>query len=92
MSIPQAEEFLFTGERIYALTADNLRPAALELAHKLAALPPQALQDTKRTINLHLNAAAGQMLPYALAAEAVSFGQPDVARIAREFAPKMSKG
>lgn len=103
MSILRAKEYLFTGERIYAqdakeiglankvLPADELLPAALELAHKIASQPPQAMQDTKRAVNLHLNAAAGRVLPYALAAEEVSFSQPDVARIAREFAAKSAK-
>jgi hypothetical protein len=46
------------------------------------------LQDTKRTINLHLTAAASRVLPYALAAEELSFSAPDVERIAGEFAAK----
>jgi enoyl-CoA hydratase len=103
MSILRAKEYLFTGERIYAaeaknlglanrvLPADELMPAALELAHRLAKLPPQALQDTKRTVNLHLNAAASRALPYALAAEELSFNGPDVARIAADFAARGQK-
>lgn len=103
MSILKAKEYLFTGERIYAkeakeiglanrvFPAEELMPAALELAHKLAKNPPQALQDTKRAVNLHLNAAAERVLPYALAAEEVSFGQPDVGRIAREFAARSER-
>ncbi|OBH16854.1 enoyl-CoA hydratase [Mycobacterium sp. E342] len=104
MSILRAKEYLFTGERIFAkdakeiglankvLAPEELMPAALELAHKLAAHPAQALQDTKRAVNLHLNAAAGRVLPYALAAEEVSFSQPEVARIARDLAAKADVG
>jgi enoyl-CoA hydratase len=100
MSILRAKEFLFTGERISAeeaknlglanrvLPADELMPAALTLAHRLAQQPPQALQDTKRAINLHLSAAASRVLPYALAAEELSFSAPDVARIAANFAAR----
>lgn len=100
MSILRAKEYLFTGERISAqdakeiglankvLPPEELMPAALELAHRLAAQPAQALQDTKRAVNMHLNAAASRILPYALAAEEVSFSQPDVARISGEFAAR----
>ncbi|HEX3929690.1 MAG TPA: enoyl-CoA hydratase/isomerase family protein, partial [Nocardioides sp.] len=100
MSILKAKEYLFTGDRIYAedalrlglanrvFPADALLPAALAFAHRLAELPAQPLQDTKRTINLHLTAAASRVLPYALAAEELSFSAPDVARLAGEFAAK----
>jgi enoyl-CoA hydratase len=66
-------------------------PEALAFAHRLAALPAQPLQDTKRAINLHLTAAAGRVLPYALAAEELSFSFPDVGRIANEFAERAEK-
>lgn len=103
MSILKAKEYLFTGDRIYAedalrlglanrvFPADELLPAALAFAHRLAELPAQPLQDTKRTINLHLTSAASRVLPYALAAEELSFSSPDVGRIAAEFAAKAQK-
>jgi enoyl-CoA hydratase len=103
MSILQAKEYLFTGDRIYpqdalrlglanrVFPADELMPKALAFAHRLAALPAQPLQDTKKTVNLHLTAAAARVLPYALAAEELSFGHPDVGRIAEEFAAKHTK-
>jgi enoyl-CoA hydratase len=102
-SILRVKEYLFTGDRIYAedavrlglasrvVPADDLMPQALAFAHRLAKLPPQALQDTKRTINLHLTGAAAHVLPYALAAEELSFSAPDVGRIAQEFADRASK-
>jgi enoyl-CoA hydratase/carnithine racemase len=100
MSILRAKEYLFTGDRIYAddalklglanrvFPADRLMPEALAFAHRLAKLPAQPLQDTKRAINLHLTAAAGRVLPYALAAEELSFSYPDVARTAASFAAR----
>lgn len=102
MSILKAKEYLFTGDRIYAedalrlglanrvFPADDLLPGAMDLAHRLAKLPAQALQDTKRTINLHLSGAASRVLPYALAAEELSFSSPDVTRIAEEFVAKQA--
>ena len=66
-------------------------PEALAFAHRLAELPAQPLQDTKRAINLHLTAAAARVLPYALAAEELSFSFPDVGRIAHEFAERAEK-
>jgi enoyl-CoA hydratase/carnithine racemase len=90
MSILKAKEYLLTGERIPAQEAlrlglanrvvppDELMPQALALAHKLADLPAQAVQDTKRAINLHLQDAAARIAPFALASEELSFGSPDV--------------
>lgn len=99
-SLLKVKEYLFTGERITAPTAvqiglanravpaDSLMDEALLLAHKLAAQPPQALQETKRSLNLHLQAAALRVLPYALSAETESFSSPEVAVTARKFAEK----
>jgi enoyl-CoA hydratase/carnithine racemase len=103
MSILKAKEYLFTGDRIPPETAvelglanrvvphDSLMDEALELAHKLAKQPPQALQDTKRAINLHLQRAALNVLPFALAAESESFTLPEVAANAKAFAEKSKK-
>jgi enoyl-CoA hydratase len=97
MSILKAKEFLFTGDRIYAEEAVNLGLAnrvvpkeslleeANKLADKLAALPPQALQETKRAINLHLQQAAVNVLPFALTAESESFGTEDIKRTIEKF-------
>ncbi|WP_322749845.1 MULTISPECIES: enoyl-CoA hydratase/isomerase family protein [unclassified Frankia] len=85
MSLPRAKEYLFTGDRITAETAlqlgiaNRVTPAettlatALELAHRLAQQPPQALQSTKRAVNMHLRRAVDGVLEYALAAEYHSF-------------------
>ena len=100
MSILKAKEYLFTGERIDADTAvaiglanrvvpaDALMDEAMTLAQKLAAQPAQALQETKRSLNLHLQYAALQVLPYALSAETESFGSPEIAETARTFKAK----
>jgi enoyl-CoA hydratase len=99
-SLLKVKEYLFTGERITAETAvqiglanrvvpaDQLMSEALLLAHKLEAQPPQALQETKRALNLHLQAAALRVLPYALSAESESFSSPEIAATARKFADK----
>jgi len=103
MSILKAKEYLLTGDRITAdealrlglanrvFSQDELMPKALEFAHRLAALPPQAVQDTKRAINIHLQTAAAQVLPFALMAEELSFSTDDVARMAEKFVAKERK-
>lgn len=88
-SILRAKEYLFTGERIPAATAlalglankcvdpEQLMTEALALGERLAALPPQAVQTTKRALNIHLQRAAEGVLEYALAAEHDSFNTPE---------------
>lgn len=85
MSIVRAKELLFFGDRVSATKAveiglaneavadAELMKRALSVADRLASLPPQALQSTKRAINLHISRAATAVLDYALAAEHVSF-------------------
>ncbi len=87
-SLLLAKEYAFTGERITAARAaeiglanhvcpdDELLPAALEAAHKIAALPPQAVEMTKRVLNLHLEHAVLATIDFALAAESESFDTP----------------
>jgi enoyl-CoA hydratase/carnithine racemase len=100
MSMLKAKEYLFTGDRIPAEVAvqlglanravpkDDLMAEALTLAGRLAEQPPQALQETKRALNLHLQHAALNVLPFALSAETESFSSPEVAAKAREFAAR----
>ena len=64
---------------------EDLMAEALTLAGRLAEQPPQALQETKRSLNLHLQHAALNVLPFALSAETESFSSPEVAAKAREF-------
>jgi enoyl-CoA hydratase len=103
-SILRAKEYILTGDRIPAEEAvrlglanrvfppDELMPAALAFAKRLAGLPAQPLRTTKRALNMHLIDAADRVLPYALAAEELSFDEPDVARIASEFAERDKRG
>jgi enoyl-CoA hydratase len=50
---------------------------ALSLARELAELPAQALQDTKRALNLHLERAFSGLLEYAISAETESMNSPE---------------
>jgi enoyl-CoA hydratase/carnithine racemase len=97
MSLLKAKEYLLTGDRIPAAEAvslglanrvvadGDLRDQALALAGRLAAQPPQALQDTKRALNLHLQAAIALVAPFALAAESESFGTDEVRQTVARF-------
>ena len=84
-SLLLAKEYAFTGDRITAARAaeiglanhvypdDELLTAALAAAHKIAALPPQAVESTKRVLNLHLERAVLATIDFAMAAETESF-------------------
>lgn len=94
-SLIRAKEYLFTGERIPPAQAvqwglanrvvhhDDVLSEALKLAHRLAALPRQALVDTKRALNLHAQMALAFVMDFALTAERESMGSPEhISRIA----------
>jgi enoyl-CoA hydratase len=100
MSLLAAKEYILTGDRIPAKEAHRLGlanrvvpdgecfGAALELAHRLAKSPPQAVQDTKRALNQHLARAASGVVEFCVSAEYRSFDTPELrANIAR-FAEK----
>lgn len=84
VSLLRAKEFLLTGDRVSAATAvqlglanrvvpaESLMADALAFAHRLAALPPQAVQDTKAVLNQWVRQAAVSVLGYGLAAESQS--------------------
>jgi enoyl-CoA hydratase len=90
MSFLKAKYYLMTGDRIPSADAVALGLAnqvvpdaalmdeARSLAHRLAGKPRQALQETKRALNLHLQAAISLVAPFALSAEAESFATDDV--------------
>lgn len=96
-SLLRAKEYLFTGDRISAKEAERLGLAnrvapqgtvlqeAMTFAHRLAELPSQALQHTKRALNLHLRRAASGIMEYALAAEANSMPSEEHREKVREF-------
>ena len=100
MSLLKAKEFLLLGDRISAqqcmklglanrlVPADEVMPCAMELAKRLAAKPRQALRDTKRALNIHLQLAADAVLPFAMAAEEATFALDDVRDVATAFLAK----
>ena len=59
---------------------DEVLAAALAAAHKIAKLPRQAVEATKRVLNLHLERAVLATIDFAMAAETESFDTPDLAR------------
>jgi enoyl-CoA hydratase len=81
----RAKEYLLTGERIpadkavelglanHAVPDAELLDRALSLADRLAAQPPQAVQSTKKALNMHVRRAFADVLEYALAEEFRSF-------------------
>jgi enoyl-CoA hydratase/carnithine racemase len=84
-SLLLAKEYALTGERITAARAaeiglanhvcpdDEVVPAALAAAQKIAALPQQAVEATKRVLNLHLERAVLATIDFAMASETESF-------------------
>ena len=89
-SLQLAKEYAFTGDRIPAARAaeiglanhvvpdDEVLDQALDCARRIAKLPRQALEDTKRVLNLHLERAVLATLDYALSAEDRSFTSPEL--------------
>jgi enoyl-CoA hydratase len=85
----RAKEYLLTGERIPADEAVDfglanrvvpdaeLLDQAVALAERLAAQPPQAVQSTKKALNMHVRRAFADVLEYALAEEFRSFDTPE---------------
>jgi enoyl-CoA hydratase len=80
----RSREYLFTGDRIPAATAvelglasrtvapEQLLAEARKLADRLAAQPPEAIQGTKRVLNMHLAQALTGAVQAGFAAEKVS--------------------
>jgi len=90
MSLLLAKEYAFTGDRISATRAkeiglanhvcpdDEVLSAALAAARKIASLPRQAVEATKRALNLHVERAVLASIDFALAAETESFDTDDL--------------
>lgn len=82
--IMRSREYLLTGDRIPAaravelglasrtVSAVDLLPEARRLAERLAGQPAEALQQTKRVINMHLSRALASSVPAGFAAEEVT--------------------
>jgi enoyl-CoA hydratase len=89
-SLLLAKEYAFTGERITAARAAQIGlanhvcpdgevlSAALAAARKIAALPRQAVEATKRVLNLHVERAVLATIDFAMAAESESFDTPEL--------------
>jgi len=100
MSMLKVKEYLLLGERIPAHEAvalglanrvvpdADLMDEAKKLAHRLAAQPRQAIQETKRALNIHLQQAINMVAPFALSAEAESFATEDIKRTIDGFKKK----
>jgi enoyl-CoA hydratase/carnithine racemase len=85
-----AKEYALTGDRIPAERAaaiglvnhvcpdEEVFEAAIACARKIAALPAQAVEDTRRVMNLHLQRAVLATIDYALTAENRSFDSAEL--------------
>lgn len=103
-SLLKAKQYLLTGDRLPAADAVSLGlanfavpdaevlSAATAFAHRLAALPPQAVQDTKELLNQHLRQAAVLMLGQGLAAESQSHDTDEYAAVPEQFRARRKKG
>jgi len=99
-SLLRAKQYLLTGDRLaaaeavelglanFAVPADRLLDEALAYAHRLAAQPRQAVQETKAVLNQHLRASDVRALRYGLAAESHSHDTADYAAMAEKMKPK----
>ncbi|HKY14282.1 MAG TPA: enoyl-CoA hydratase/isomerase family protein [Microthrixaceae bacterium] len=89
-SLQLAKEYALTGDRIPATRAaeiglvnhvcpdDEVLDRALDCARRIAKLPKQASEDTKRILNMHLERAVLATLDFALTAEDRSFRSPEL--------------
>jgi enoyl-CoA hydratase/carnithine racemase len=100
-SLLLAKEYAFTGDRIPAARAaaiglaNHVCPdgevfsAALAAAHRIAKLPPQAVEATKRVLNLHVEQAVLSTIDFAMSAESASFDTPELrANVDRMLKPR----
>jgi enoyl-CoA hydratase len=89
-SLQLAKEYALTGDQIPARRAaemglvnhvcpdDSVMDTAMHCAQRIAALPQQAVEDTKRLLNLHLERAVVATIDFALSAENRSFDSPEL--------------
>lgn len=102
-SLLRAKEFILLGDRLAAADALALGLAnrvvargaglatAIEIAERVAALPPQSVRETKALLNRALHRAVETSLDDALRAETASFLEPAFqANLARMRTPKSS--
>jgi enoyl-CoA hydratase/carnithine racemase len=96
-SLLLAKEYAFTGDRIPAKRAAEIGlvnhvcadgevlPAALKTAHRIAALPQQAVEATKRVLNLHVERSVLATIDFAMSAETESFETDDLRKNVARF-------
>jgi enoyl-CoA hydratase len=96
-SMLKVKQYLLTGDPIppdeavaiglanFVVPADQVVAEAAAFAHRLAALPPQAVQDTKAVLNQHLRLSAVAALGHGLAAETHSHDTPEYAEVPERF-------
>jgi len=102
-SLLLAKEYAFTGDRISAQRAaeiglvnhvcpdDEVLPSALATAQKIAALPRQAVEATKRVLNLHVERSVLATIDFAMASETESFDTDDLRRNVDKFLGRDAK-
>jgi enoyl-CoA hydratase len=94
----RAKRYLLTGDRLKAEDAwamglvtdlvegpDDVLPAARALAARIAALPPLAVQGTKRALNRLLQQRAGEVLDLSFTLEGISMASDDLAEAIAAF-------
>ena len=99
--ILRAKRHLLTGDKLTATeaftlglvtdlvdTPDAALPAARVLAERIAALPPLAVQGTKRALNRSLQQRAGEVLDLSFALEGVSMASDDLVEAIAAFREK----
>jgi enoyl-CoA hydratase len=96
-SLLKAKQYLLTGDAIppedavaiglanFVVPGDEVVAQATAFAHRLAALPPQAVQDTKAVLNQQLRLSAVAALGFGLAAETHSHDTPEYAAVPERF-------
>jgi enoyl-CoA hydratase len=101
--IMRSREYLYTGDRIPADTAvelglasrtvapDDLMPEARRLAERLAAQPAEALQGTKRIVNMYLSQVLGGPLQAGFAAEQATMRSDDHRQRLLDFQKKSKR-
>src|SRR5512144_1352464 len=102
MSLLLAKEYAFTGERIGAARAKEIGLAnhvcpdgevlstALAAAHRIASLPRQAVEATKRVLNLHVERSVLATIDFAMAAETESFDTAELQENVARFLKRSS--
>jgi len=96
-SLLLAKEYAFTGDRITAERAaqiglanhvvpdDEVLASAVATAQRIAALPRQAVEATKRVLNVHAERAVLATIDFAMASETESFDTDDLRKNVDKF-------